>query len=583
MRGGPGGEPVRRLRTLLALAGLPAILLCLVLAIRAGLDGRAAFLAGLEARAQERHRLLEALLEGPVDAEAVVDTAPRDVAGLRERLRALAATLDGPAGTVRLVEGAAAAASEGPGGDADAALLLRRPIGASGLEIEHRVAAGAVRRAALAAAAPWLAAAVLLAATLLLARILIGRLLLAPAVAALDGLAAAAAGRAVAGAVPVGWASPWLEAGRRAVREQGERLAAAEAVEASLQAALEAVEEGVALLAADERVLLANAAFARALRQLGLEAPEPGRPLDPALRDALDRLPGLRALALASGGRLLLVPGPAAPPPEAAMPVVAPEPAGAPMADAERPARAAVLPPVARAGPRLAAIVQEVAEALARVAREAVLLHELAAEPATRARAERLRRAVERCTRAIAPLLLPAPPPRPDAVAVDRLLEGRLERLRARGVELLAGLAPDLPPVQADPDRLADLLDGLLLAAVPERDGRLRVRLRRAGDGLRLELERLGAEADRTPAGLALLRHRARELGATLALENGSAGGRVLRLDLPCHGRPPAVEPAPGRLLVVAGERGAGRGGGPGANERGPAGPGAAEGARAVS
>jgi hypothetical protein len=70
-------------------------------------------------------------------------------------------------------------------------------------------------------------------------------------------------------------------------------------------------------------------------------------------------------------------------------------------------------------------MVQEVAEALALVARQAVLLHELASEPVTRARAGELRRAVERCTRAIAPLLAP---PRPRPVAFDRLGAGGGER-----------------------------------------------------------------------------------------------------------------------------------------------------------
>jgi hypothetical protein len=67
-------------------------------------------------------------------------------------------------------------------------------------------------------------------------------------------------------------------------------------------------------------------------------------------------------------------------------------------------------------------MVQEVAEALALVARQAVLLHELAAEPGTRTRAGELRRAVERCTRAIAPLLAPGRAARPASVGAD---EGR--------------------------------------------------------------------------------------------------------------------------------------------------------------
>lgn len=542
MRAEPGGEPVRRLGKLLALAGLPALIGSLALAGHAYLDRRAGLVAELEARARDHHRAIAALLEGPAGAEAPVGP-PRDVAGGRERARALVEELDWPVGTVRLVAVDAAAGSPPPAAEPEPDRLFREPLPGGGLLLEHRVEAGTLRRVAAAAALPWLLAGAACAASLVLAHALLRRGILTPAVAALDALVAAAGGRPAAAGAEPGWAAPWLEAGRLAAGRQSERLAAAEAAEAPLAAALEAIEEGVALLAADGRLLHANAAFARVLGGRGAAPPALGRPLEPQVQAALARKPGVRTLELASGDRLILLATPGESPPGAA--------AAAPRAPSL---------PVPPGGPRLACIVQEVAEALASVTRQAVLLHELTTDPATRERAEQLRRAAERCTRAIAPLLAPERPARPTAIALDRLLEARVERLRQQGVEVVAGIAPGLPAIAADPDRLADLLDGLFAAARPSAEGgvpaRLRVRLRRGGPGLLLEVERAGGGAAEAPAGLALLAHRARELGAEFAAEVGRDGAPLLRLALPLASYEPR-EPTLDRLLVLEGERGA--------------------------
>lgn len=539
----PGDGPARRLGALLALAGLPAVAAGLLLGVQAYREGRAGFLAELEGRAREHGRVLEALLDGPLDAEARADPGPRDVAGSIERARALVAALDWPAGAIRLLP-VEAEGGLGPVDGSAGESVWRRPIGRSGLVLEHRVEAGAPHRAGLAAAAPWLLASAALTASTAVAHLLIRRRILAPALVALDGLVAAADGRPVAGEGGEGWARPWLEDGVRAARARAERLAAAEAAEAPLAAAIEALDEGVALVAADGRLLLVNSAFARALGGSDPGRLAIGRPLEPAMRAALARLSGVRELALASGDRLYLLSA-----------------VGEAVTESEPPSRRETPAAGPLAGPRLASMIQELAEALAQVARQALLLHELSAEPAVRARAEQLRRAAERCTRAIAPLLAPSRPPRPTAVALDRLLEPRLERLRRAGVEVVTGIAPSLPTIAADPDRLADLLDGLVAALAPlpgtGEPVRLRLRLRRGGAGLRLELERSAArEAAGRPPGLALLEHRARELGAALACEPGPEGGQVLRLDLPLEAPRPA-EPAPGRLLVVEGGRGA--------------------------
>lgn len=407
MRGKPEGEPAGRATPLVALAVLPGILLAAGLTAYAWEKGRSVFLGELERRAAEQHRLVEALLEGPADSEASAALVPRDEAGVRERLQALVAILDWQAGTVRLVE--ATRDPPDPGGSGEAAPIFRRPIGASGFLLEHRVEPAALRRAGLKAASPWLFALALLCLTAVLAELRVRRRIVEPAVAGLEAVVAAAAGRPSGAAADPGWAWPWVEEGRRAARARADRAAAAEAAEATLTAALGAVEDGVAVLDAEGRLVFANAAFGRAIAEAGQAPPGPGRSLEPALRAALARAGGLRELALGSGGRLLLLERAAT---------------GPPVGEAAAPLRATRPPSLG--GPRLASMVQEVAEALALVARQAVLLHELASEPGTRARAGELRRAVERCTRALAPLLAPARPAPPVAVEADekRAVEG---------------------------------------------------------------------------------------------------------------------------------------------------------------
>lgn len=541
MQGQRRGGLAGRQRNLLLLVGLPAIAAALLLAAWSWREGREVLLGALVERAGEQRLAVDAVLGGPGERETADEAPAGDMAGRLDRARELVAGLAWPAGSVRLVEAAAAPAEE-PG------RVLVRPVGDGRLQLVHRIEPDVLPAAGRAAALPWLALAAALALTLGLAQALLRRQLVAPTLAALDGLVDLAAGLpARAGAAAQGWAAPWLEAAAAAARGQAGRLAAAEAVEAPLAAALEGVAQGVALLDPEGRLQLANRALGEALRALGQEPPRPGAALAPATRAALVVRLGASEVALASGGRLFLLP----PAPGSAL--------------GHRPGPAEGWPPGpalagGRGGPRLAAMVQEVGEALALVARQAVLLHELAADETTRGRALELRRAAERCTRAIAPLLAPPRPLPPRPVAVDRLVEDRLERLGRAGVALSAGLAPALPPVSGDPDRLGDLLDGLLASLLAAGGAGppvgLRVRLRRAGGGLRLDLERVEPAPEPVAGGLRLLEHRARELGVGFEVEPTAPGGRLVRLEWP-HGRAAPVEAAPGRLVVIAGERGA--------------------------
>lgn len=535
----PRGGLAERQRILLLLLGAPAVGLALLAALLAARDAREATRLALVERAREQGRAVDAVLGAAGESEAGDEVAVGDRASRFDRARELVRGFDWPEGSVQLRTLGAAdrasadrASADRAQDSADTSLLLVQPLAGGTVRLEHPTPTAELDRAAWTAARPWLTAAAALGLLLGLVHLVLRSRLLLPAGRALDALVEVASGRPIAGDAVPDWAAPRLDAARAALRREAERLAAAEASLAMLEAALEAVGEGVALVAPDGRLLLVNGALRERVAGGPGERLRPGALLDPALRPTLLAAPGARELRLAGGGTMLLVP--AAPPTGGAL---------------------ATLP--ARAGLRLAGIVQEVGEALAQVARQALLLHELAPDLATRERAEELRRAAERCTRAIAPLVLPRRPIPPRPVAVDRLLEERLERLRRGGTTLLAGLAPALPPVSGDAARLGELLDGLLAAlAGPEGVGSLRVRLRRGGAGLLLDLERVEAAALRNPAGLALLEHRAREAGVPLATSEPAPGVRLVRLEWAHH--PPLVdEPALGRLVVVGGGRGA--------------------------
>lgn len=495
--------------------GLVAILL--LAAALAWHDARRSLLADLEETAEAHRRAVLAVLDPGEALEA--PAGGRDEGDRRERAlavtAALVAALDGGPIRVALVAG-----DPVPTGDSGGAVV--RELAPLGLALVHRLEEGVLLRAGLAAAAPWVASAGLLA----LGLVITGRR-----------ERRAAAQRAA------------RERARAAAEEAlRAHLAEAEAQEALLLAAVEAIGEGVAIVEPDGRPIVLNTAFRRGLAGRGIAIPaEPGAALDLA---ALARIEELRRLELARG-QLLLLPEVAATAQRTAPPL-----------------------PAGPAGPRLAGIVQELGEALARVAREAVVLNELATDPAARARLERLRAAAERCTRLLAPLLAPPRPPLRRAVALDALIAERLARLFAdRATRPAVAIAPGLPPASADPERLAALLDGLLqalaasnaLAAAPgsARPDALRVQLRRGEGGLVLELEGPASGEDGESLDPLVWGERAREAGAALRLERTASLLRI-RLELPIHATGQG-----GRLVLIEGE-GGGRSAGAATGRAGP-------------
>lgn len=399
----PRGGLAERQRTLLLRIGTPVVGLALLAALLAARDAREATHAAFLERAREQGRAVEAVLGAAGDSEAGDEVPAGDRASRLDRARQLVGGLDWPAGEVRLV-----APSSGDPAEADraedpehASLLLVQPLAGGAVRLEHPLPAASLAAAARAAALPWLVAAAALGVVLAVVHLLLGRRLLVPAEHSLAALAEIAAGRPPAPATLPDWAAPWLEAARAGARREAERLAGAEAALALLEAALEAASEGVAVLDPEGRLLFVNGALRERVGGAAGDRLRPGAPLDPTLRPTLLAEPGAREVRLGDGGAMLLVPaGSAACGPTTAL--------------------------SARAGPRLAGMVQEVGETLAQVARQAMLLHELAPDPTTRERASELRRAAERCNRAIAPLVVPRRPLPPRPVAVERLGCGHL-------------------------------------------------------------------------------------------------------------------------------------------------------------
>ncbi|MCS6877607.1 MAG: PAS domain-containing protein [Geminicoccaceae bacterium] len=421
--------------------------------------------ATLAAAVASRKAVLEAVFAGGAELEA---PAGRDEPAADEKARAILAALDDDRLRARLL-----LAHEPDDPDA-----VRVPIAGTGARLSVRLVPEARLAAGLAAALPFLLAGLIALAGL----------------ASVDRLARPR----------LADTAERLARYERRLREETVRREATEAAEARLSAALETVAQPVALVDREGRVLFANGAFrARAGEEAGIGA---------VAREVAAHA-GMRAIALASGERILI---------GASEPDRAPAPA------------AGVVVPFARVEgvPRLADRLQELAEALARVAREAVLLHGLAPDAASRARAETLRAAAERCTRLVAGLIAPTRTPRRRAVALDRLVEERLAApLVRRGRPPLLGIAPALPPVVADPEELATLFAALAdgLAVSP---GGLRIRLRRAGEALSLDLETAGGRP--SAEAREAWREAAAAAGGSLVVVP-SAEGLVLRLRFPVH------------------------------------------------
>ncbi|WP_344711113.1 hybrid sensor histidine kinase/response regulator [Sphingomonas humi] len=244
-------------------------------------------------------------------------------------------------------------------------------------------------------------------------------------------------------------------------------------------------------------------------------------------------------------------------------------------------------------GSLLAGVSHELNNPLSIVTTQASLLEELVEGTPAADRAFKVRRAAERCSRIVQTFLAMARQKAPERreVRVGEVARAAFElveyQLRTGGVETAFEVAPDLPPISADPDQLHQVLVNLLInaqQALQDRAGQRRMILRvaRAGsDAIRIEVEDNGPgvpqdirsrifepffstkpQGTGTGVGLSFSQGLVEAHGGRLDLFDGREGGACFRITLPIlpiaigEATGPSDSASPhsqnrGRLLVV--------------------------------
>ncbi len=122
-------------------------------------------------------------------------------------------------------------------------------------------------------------------------------------------------------------------------------------------------------------------------------------------------------------------------------------------------------------GALLASVAHELNNPLSVVVGQAAMLQELAAGTDAAERAAKIRSAADRCARIVKTFLAMARsrPPERREVQLNEALQAALDLavygLRSTGVEVELDLAPDLPPIWADPDQMHQVLTNLIINA----------------------------------------------------------------------------------------------------------------------
>jgi len=235
-------------------------------------------------------------------------------------------------------------------------------------------------------------------------------------------------------------------------------------------------------------------------------------------------------------------------------------------------------------GGLLAGVAHELNNPLSIVTAQADLIEHLAGPGPIAERAGKLRAAADRCARIVRTFLAMArrqdPVRRP--VAVGQVVEAALGLvgygLAVDGIAVERRLAPDLPPIEADPDQLHQIVVNLLVNAqhalketaadagdrrvtvtTRAEDGRVVVEVADSGPGIPAEVRRrifdpfftTKPQGQGTGMGLAFSQGLAEAHGGTLSLvpptAAGGEGGATFRLSLPCD--PPAAAPPPTRSV----------------------------------